>query len=188
MLSPHLQPRSDNLVWIDLEMTGLNPDTDAILEVAIVITNNDLEPQDSAMSLVIHATENDYAGMSAWCIEHHTRSGLLAESQRSTLSVSQAQQLIGDYIAQWCLPGTAPLCGNSVHQDKAFLRRLMPKVHDLLHYRIIDVSTVKELVRRWYIHTNAVFTKKESHRAAADIHESIAELRYYREHFFTRSL
>ncbi len=178
-----IAPRADMLVWIDLEMTGLDPAADHILEAAMIITDTTLEVQDAGISLVIHVDGYDYRSMDPWCIDHHTRSGLYGESQRSHISLQQAQELLVQYMLRWALPKTSPLCGNSVHQDKAFLRRLMPEFHALLHYRIIDVSSIKELVRRWYPQYTP-FVKDETHRALQDIRASIDELRYYRGHFF----
>jgi len=188
MQSPVISAK-DRLVWIDLEMSGLDASVDAILEIAVIVTDNNLTPQDEGLSLIIHQPENVFAAMSEWCTTHHTKSGLLDASRNSTISLEQAELQVYEYIQRWCEPQKAPLCGNSIYQDKAFLRRWMPRVHAYLHYRIIDVSSLKELIKRWYPkNPHAHSTKQDTHRALADIHESIAELQQYRTYFFKDTL
>ncbi len=171
------------LVWIDLEMTGLNPDRDVILELACVITDAQLNVVAEGPQFVIHQSESMLAVMHAHVRKLHTDSGLLSLVAESTTTVDHAEQQIVDFIKQHCKDNQGRLAGNSVWKDRAFLQVYMPRMLDLLHYRIIDVSTIKELVLQWYPDA-AKFEKRNTHRAIDDIHESIAELRYYREHYF----
>lgn len=177
---------SDNyLVWIDLEMTGLNPQQDLILEIATIITNNDLEIIAEGPALVIQAPSTRLDAMDNWCKEHHAASGLLERVYNSSITTQQAEQETTAFLKQHCKPKTAPLCGNSVYVDRAFLRNHMPQVDDFLHYRIIDVSSIKEVVYRWYgKNQNTEFKKQEKHRSVDDIRESIAELIFFRSKFF----
>ena len=173
------------LVWIDLEMTGLDPQHDVILEIATIITDNNLNIIATGPALIIHQPDHLLGAMNEWCIQHHTKSGLVAAVRASTTTSAQAEQETLDFIGQYCLPQTAILSGNSIFQDRAFLARYMPSIINFLHYRILDVSTVKELARRWYpTDPNNRFEKKETHRALTDIQESINELNHYRKHFF----
>jgi oligoribonuclease len=176
---------SHTLVWIDLEMTGLDSNKDVILEIATLVTNNDLVPLATGPQVVIHQPDDVLAAMSDWCKTHHTASGLMDAVQKSTLTVQQAEEHTLAFLKQHCAPKTALLCGNSVWQDRAFLVRFMPRIVDFLHYRMIDVTAVKELVTRWYPNNERTrFLKRETHRAYADIEESIAELQHYRTFFF----
>jgi oligoribonuclease len=177
-------PRDDLLVWMDLEMTGLDPARCVILEVAAVVTDSELAPVAPGLDLAVRPTEDDLARMEDWSREHHTESGLIERVRVEGLPLRQAADELLAYLRRLCMPGTAPLCGNSVWQDRRFLIAYMPDVNALLHYRIIDVSSVKELVRRWYGEELHFPAKNNSHRALGDIHESIAELRYYRDHVF----
>lgn len=172
------------LVWIDMEMSGLDPASCVILEVAVLITDASLEILAEGPSLVIHQPEAAIEAMDDWNREHHGRSGLIARVRESTVSLAAAEQRLLDFLDAHVATG-APLCGNSVHADRAFLARYMPAVNARLHYRNIDVSTVKELVRRWYPGV-PIPQKNEAHRAPFDIHESLAELRYYRKHVFVQ--
>lgn len=166
-------------------MTGLDPAHDVILEIATLITTSDLTLVDPGLSLVIHQSDEQLARMNDWCKNQHKKSGLTADVQASTISLQQAEEQTHAYITRWCTPQSAPLCGNTVFQDRAFLRAYMPRVDAALHYRIIDVSSLKELVKKWYPNNpNALFHKNEHHRALGDITASIAELRHYRNHFF----
>ena len=180
--------KSDLLVWMDLEMSGLNPEQDRILEIAAMITDGELRIVAEGPSLVIHQPESLLAGMDEWNQKHHGRSGLTERVRQSTLQEHEAESLLLDFICEHCVRGTAPLAGNSVHQDRRFLRRYMPRLEDFLHYRIVDVSTVKELVRRWFpeVYRGAP-PKAGAHRALDDIRESVLELRYYRDHAFRRA-
>ncbi len=173
------------MVWVDLEMSGLDPERDRILEVAVLLTDGELEVQVEGPELVLHQPEEVLATMDAWNREHHAASGLLDRVRASELDERAAEQEVLDFLGRWLEPEQAPLAGNSVHQDRAFLARWMPGVHRFLHYRHVDVSTLKELVERWYPEVaSARPPKARSHRAMQDIHESIRELRFYRERVF----
>jgi oligoribonuclease len=174
------------LVWIDLEMTGLDPDNDVILEIACIVTDGSLDETHDGPNLVLYATENQLAGMLPIVVEMHTKSGLINDVPKSTITAAQAERLVLEFVAQHVPElGSAPLAGNSVHADRAFLRKYMPALDDYLHYRIVDVSTIKELARRWYPEAaNQSPKKRGGHRALADIRESIEELRYFRAAVF----
>jgi oligoribonuclease len=174
------------LVWVDCEMTGLNPAIDELLEVAVVVTDENLTPLDGGIDLCIKPTAAAFAQMSDFVREMHTKSGLLAEIETSGLSLEQARNAVLDYVKIWVPEkGEAPLAGNSVGVDKSFLAVAMPGLIEHLHYRIIDVSTLKELALRWY---NRIWqcapAKAQGHRALQDILESITELKYYRKAMF----
>ena len=174
-----------NLVWIDLEMTGLNPSQDTILEIATMVTNNELDILGLGPSLVIHQDEQALAVMDEWNRNHHGRSGLIDAVRASVVTLQEAEEKTIAFIAQHCPKNTAPLCGNSVWQDRIFLRKYMPRVDDFLHYRIIDVSSVKETIKRWYPKSPyETFVKAENHRAHEDIIQSIEELKHYQAYFF----
>jgi len=177
------------LVWIDLEMTGLDPDNDVILEIACIVTDGSLDEAHDGPNLVLHATEDQLTGMLPIVVEMHTKSGLINDVPKSTITAAQAERLVLEFVAQHVPePGSAPLAGNSVHADRAFLRKYMPALNDYLHYRIVDVSTIKELARRWYPEAaNQSPRKRGGHRALADIRESIEELRYFRSAVFRPS-
>ena len=173
-----------NLVWIDLEMTGLNVETDVILEIASVVTDADLEVIAEGPALAIRQGERALAEMDEWCIEHHTASGLVDRVRHSKTALAEAEAATLSFVELHCPPRTAPLCGNSVWHDRRFLARYMPALESHFHYRIVDVSTVKELALRWRPQLADGYKKKNAHRALDDIRESIGELRHYREHFF----
>jgi oligoribonuclease len=174
------------LVWVDLEMTGLDPDNDVILEIACIVTDGALETVAEGPNLVLHATEAQLEAMAPIVVDMHTKSRLTEDVGRSETTVAQAEREVLEFIAEHVPePGSAPLAGNSVHADRAFLRRYMPALDDYLHYRIVDVSTLKELARRWYPDVIANAPKKKGgHRALADVRESIDELRYLRAEIF----
>jgi oligoribonuclease len=173
------------LVWIDLEMTGLNVETDVILEIATIITDNDLKIIAEGPRFVIHQSNEVLKTMHPWCVEQHGKSGLTEAVKKSTITEREAQEKTLEFIKEYCFPNTAPLCGNSVYQDKIFLRKYMPLIDRYVHYRIIDVTSIKECVRRWYPSNPATeFKKPETHRAMDDIKESIKELMHYRINFF----
>jgi oligoribonuclease len=175
----------NHLVWIDLEMTGLQPETDTILEIATVITNNDLEIIAEGPNFVIHHTEEVLARMDEWNTTQHTSSGLVQAAKESTISLEYAEAETLYFLKQYTKRRMSPLCGNSVWQDRLFIQRYMPQIDDFLHYRIIDVSSVKEVIRRWYSgNPQEKFIKPENHRAHEDILYSIAELKHYRTYFF----
>lgn len=177
----------DQLVWIDMEMSGLNPDTDLVLEIALVLTNSNLEITEVGPDLIIQQPAELFQTMDAWNQEHHTKSGLWKAVLNSTISVKEAEDQVLAFLEKHLHPKSSPLCGNSIAQDRLFLRKYMPRVHDYLHYRMIDVSSVKELVKRWYVTGPSAPPKQGSHRALDDIKESIDELRFYRDNFFTKS-
>jgi oligoribonuclease len=177
--------RDDLLVWIDLEMSGLESERDTILEIATLITDNELNMISEGPVVAIHQPAGVLQAMDDWNREHHTASGLVARVQESVISMTHAEGLTLDFVERHCVKRTAPLCGNSIHQDRRFLYRYMPRLDTYLHYRNIDVSTVKELVRRWYPSgAPEPPEKKHTHLALDDIRESIEELRFYRQHFF----
>ena len=177
--------KRERLVWIDLEMTGLDPERERIIEIAVVVTNGDLEVVAEGPNLVIRQADAILDGMDEWNRTHHGQSGLVDRVRASQISDADAEARVLDFLREHCEPGVCPLAGNSVHRDRRFLRRYMSQLDDYLHYRIIDVSTVKELVRRWYPDAFAAApAKSDQHRALDDIHESIAELRYYRSSVF----
>ncbi len=176
--------RNDLLVWVDLEMTGLDPETCRIVEIATLLTDGQLSIVAEGPELVISVPEEDLARMAPVVVEMHAKSGLTERIRRSTTTLEQAAQVTLEFLQQHCAPGSAPLCGNSVWKDKQFLERYMPEVTRHLHYRLVDVSTIKELARRWYPAAGAAPKKKERHRALEDIRESIEELRFYRDRFF----
>lgn len=169
------------LVWIDLEMTGLVPERDVILEIATLVTDEQLQILAEGPVLAIHHTEDVLSGMDAWNQRQHARSGLLERVRVSTLDMAAAEQVTLEFLKQWVAPQSSPMCGNSICQDRRFLARHMPRLEGFFHYRNLDVSTLKELARRWYPEL-AKFEKADAHRALEDIRASIEELRYYREH------
>ena len=171
------------MVWIDLEMTGLDLSTESIIEIATIITDGELNIIAEGPNLAIKVSEELLANMDEWNTTHHTSSGLVERIRSEAVSLEEAIKQTCDFLEQHVEPGTAPLCGNSIHNDRAFLAKEMPEVLDLLHYRIVDVSTIKELVNRWYPDLQR-YRKKEAHRALDDIIESVDELRHYREHIF----
>ncbi|EYF02962.1 oligoribonuclease [Chondromyces apiculatus] len=175
--------RSQRMVWVDLEMTGLDEDRCSIVEIATIVTESDLSIVAEGPCLVIHQPEEALATMTEFVRDLHTRSGLLDRIRASTVSLSSARDETLAFLAKHCEPGKSPLCGNSVWKDRAFLQKGMPEILSFLHYRIIDVSTIKELVRRWCPAKEAP-KKREVHRALEDIRESIAELRWYRDRIF----
>ncbi len=177
--------RSDkHLVWVDLEMTGLDPDRDAILEIATLVTTNDLDVVAEGPVLVIRQPAAMLAAMDDWNREHHAASGLIQRVLASTTSVEQAETETLAFVKRYVPERTSPLCGNSVCQDRRFLARHMPSLEAYFHYRNLDVSTIKELVRRWYPNGPQPPEKRHTHLALDDIRESVEELRFYRQHVF----
>ncbi len=177
------KPSSGNMVWIDLEMTGLDPSRDVIIEAAVLITDSQLEIIASGPDIAIQRSEAELSVMNAWNRRTHHQSGLVKRVRASDVTIEAAEEQILEFVQEWTVEGQAPLCGNSVHQDRRFLYGEMPKLIDWLNYRIVDVSTVKELATRWYPEMEP-FVKQERHRALDDIRESIDELRWYRQQIF----
>ncbi|XP_071952826.1 oligoribonuclease, mitochondrial-like [Antedon mediterranea] len=176
---------SNRLVWVDLEMTGLDIDTCHIIEMACLITDDNLNMVAEGPNLIIHQPEDILENMNDWCKEHHGKSGLTEEVRRSTLSLENAEYQMLGFIRQHTPPGKCPLAGNTIHVDKKFLEKYMKQFMYHLHYRIVDVSTVKELCRRWYpTALRTAPSKMAAHRALDDIKESIKELKYYRQNIF----
>lgn len=177
--------KDKKFVWIDLEMTGLNPETDQILEIALVITDNNLNVLHEGTEFVINQSDYMLNTMNPWCIEHHGKSGLTNAVRASQITVEYAQMQILEIIKQHCDKYEGVLAGNTIWQDRAFLARYMPSIINYLHYRLLDVTSVKELISSWYKDdVQMKFKKAESHRALADVYESIAELAHYRNLFF----
>lgn len=172
-----------HLIWLDLEMSGLDPETCHILEIATIITDSDLKVVAEGPDIVVHQPDAVLDAMDAWCTEHHGTSGLTAQVKASTVSLAAAEAQTLAFVREHCSPRSSPLCGNTIGQDRRFLVPYMPELSGFLHYRSIDVSSLKELCRRWYPDLGEL-PKRESHRALDDIRESIAELRFYRENVF----
>ena len=173
-------------MWIDCEMTGLDPDRDVLLEIATIITDYDLNVVDEGPVLAIRQPEAKLRGMDAWNRRTHRKSGLLDRVREEGLPLAEAERLTLAFVRRHCYVRTAPLCGNSIGQDKRFLARYMPRLHEFLHYKVVDVSSIKVLASEWYKGKYASPPKQELHRALADIRESIEELRYYRHHVFVK--
>jgi oligoribonuclease len=173
----------NNLVWLDMEMTGLNPDTDRIIEVAVVVTDSQLNTVAEAPVLVVHQPDETLAAMDDWNRSTHARTGLVDKVKASVLTEAGAEDSLLAFLTQHVPSRTSPLCGNSICQDRRFLARWMPRLEAYLHYRNLDVSTLKELARRWRPQLAKGMSKQGKHEALADIYESIDELKYYRENF-----
>jgi oligoribonuclease len=173
----------NHLVWIDMEMTGLNPDADRIIEVAIVVTDSNLETVAEAPVLVVHQPDEVLDGMDNWNKSTHGKSGLIDKVKASTLDEAQVEAQMVAFLKEYVPAKASPMCGNSICQDRRFLARWMPAFEDYFHYRNLDVSTLKELVKRWKPEVAQGMKKHGKHEALADIYESIAEMRHYREHF-----
>ncbi len=173
----------NNLVWLDMEMTGLNPDTDRVIEIAIVVTDTNLVTVAEAPVLVVHQSDAVLEAMDDWNKGMHARSGLVAKVKASALAEADVENAMIQFLAQHVPARTSPMCGNSICQDRRFMARWLPKLEAYFHYRNLDVSTLKELVRRWKPEVARGVVKGGKHEALADIYESIAELKYYRENF-----
>lgn len=173
-----------NLVWMDLEMTGLDPDLEVIIEIASLVTDHDLNILAEGPCLAIHQSDEILTRMDDWNQKHHNASGLVERVRKSKITIDEAAQQTLDFIKQYCPENIAPLCGNSITQDRKFLGKYMPELHKYLHYRSVDVTSVKELVRRWYPDGPKLPRKSESHMAMTDVRESLAELIFYRKHYF----
>lgn len=176
-----------NFVWMDLEMTGLDPEKEKIIEMATLITDQNLNILAQGPRFVIHQNEKILAAMDEWNQRHHQKSGLLEEVKRSDITSKKAERLTLAFIKKYCHPKKSPLCGNAIHHDRRFLIKYMPSINDYLHYRHVDVSTVKILIHQWYPQDKKQHPKKsDKHRALDDIRQSIEELRYYRDTYFKK--
>lgn len=177
------RPNEFNLIWVDMEMTGLDPDKDRIIEVAVVVTDSDLNVLAEGPVFAIHQADAVLDGMDAWNKGTHGRSGLIDRVKASTVSEADAEKALIDFLKNFVPNGKSPMCGNTICQDRRFMARGMPKLEAFFHYRNLDVSTLKELCKRWKPELASGFKKHQKHTALADILESIDELKYYREHF-----
>ena len=178
------QIKRENLIWIDLEMTGLNPEKEKIIEIAVIVTDKELNILAEGPDLVVKQPKKLLGKMDSWNKKQHKKSGLLDEVLKSRLTIRQAEKMVLEFIKPYCEPGKNALCGNSVYHDRRFIIKYMPKLDKFLHYRLVDVSTIKNLVQRWFPKYSGVPKKSDTHRALADIRESIEELRFYRQTFF----
>ncbi len=176
-------PNPENLIWIDLEMTGLDPDKDVIIEIATVVTDSQLNVLAEGPVMAVKQSDALLKGMDEWNTRQHGQSGLTQRVKDSNISVEDAQRQTLEFLQKWVPAGKSPMCGNSICQDRRFLYRGMPELEVYFHYRNLDVSTLKELVARWAPELKSGFKKRGSHLALDDIYDSIAELQYYREHF-----
>jgi len=173
-----------NLIWLDLEMTGLEPETDVVLEIATIITDSQLNILAEGPVFAINQPDSTLDNMSTWCIEHHGESGLTQRCRNSQIDLAEATIQTLKFVEQYVPKGKSPMCGNSIGQDRRFINKYMPDFEDFFHYRNLDVSTVKELARRWKPEVLDKVIKTGAHLALDDIRESIAELKIYQEHFF----
>jgi oligoribonuclease len=181
-----LTSSDQNLVWIDLEMTGLYPDTDRIIEIAVVVTDPNLNHRTEGPVFAVHQSDAALDAMDAWNKGTHGKSGLIDRVKASTVDEASAEAQVIEFLKRYVPKSTSPMCGNSICQDRRFLANYMPKLEAFFHYRNLDVSTLKELAKRWKPEILAGFKKAQAHTALADIHESIEELAYYREHLLAK--
>jgi oligoribonuclease len=184
--TPAALPKSDqNLIWIDCEMTGLDPEADRLIEIAVVVTAPDLAIRVEGPVLVIHQSDEQLDKMDSWNKGTHGRSGLIDKVKASVTSEAEAERILLEFVAKYAPKGSVPMCGNTIGQDRRFLVKYMPKLEAFFHYRNIDVSTLKELAKRWRPDVYNAFKKQQKHTALADVYESIDELAHYREHFLS---
>jgi oligoribonuclease len=182
--APQALPKSDqNLIWLDCEMTGLDPEKERLIEIAVVVTGPQLTPRVEGPVLVIHQSDAVLDAMDAWNKGTHGRSGLIDKVKASTTTEAQAEEQLIGFLSRYVSKGAAPMCGNTIGQDRRFLVKYMPRLEAFFHYRNIDVSTLKELARRWRPEVADSFNKRQAHTALADVHESIDELEHYRARF-----
>lgn len=175
---------NDNLIWVDLEMTGLEPEIDTIIEIATIVTDPQLNTLAEGPVIAIHVSDTKLQAMDDWNTEHHTASGLVDRVRASTFTLEMASAETIAFLEPWIDAGNSPMCGNSIGQDRRFMVKYMPQLEAFFHYRNVDVSTIKELVKRWKPSVSEGFNKENTHLALDDIRESIAELRYYRGQVF----
>lgn len=180
----HAKFHQDNLIWIDLEMTGLDPETHKIIEIASIVTDSELNILAEGPMLAIHQSDEELGKMDDWCTNTHTNSGLVKRVKETAVTENEAIAQTIAFLEQWVPKGKSPICGNSIGQDRRFLYKHMPLLEEYFHYRYLDVSTIKELTRRWQPEILEGFSKSGSHLALDDIRESIAELKYYRSTVF----
>jgi len=173
-------------VWIDLEMTGLNPNKESIIEIATIVTEGDLSIVSEGPTFAISTSEELISGMDEWNTTHHTQNGLIERVREEGVRMGEAEHKTLQFLHKYCEPGRLPLCGSSVHHDRRFLRKFMPDLDAFFSYRIVDVSSIKEVVKRWYP-KGPRYRKNSGHRALDDIRGSIEELRFYRKHYFRES-
>lgn len=185
--APTLAKSEQNLIWLDCEMTGLDPDKERIIEIAVIVTGPQLAPRVEGPVLVIHQPDSVLDAMDAWNKGTHGRSGLIDKVRASTTTEEQATDQLLAFLSRYVPKGTSPMCGNTIGQDRRFLVKYMPRLEAFFHYRSVDVSTLKELARRWRPEVVDAFRKQQSHTALADVHESIDELEHYRTHFIRAS-
>ena len=182
-IEPSLKKSDQNLVWLDCEMTGLDPEKERVIEIAVVVTGPQLTPRIEGPVLAIHQSDELLNLMDKWNKGTHGRSGLIDKVKASTVTEEDAQAQLLAFLAKYVPKGTAPMCGNTIGQDRRFLAKYMPKLEAFFHYRNVDVSTFKELAKRWRPEVYSAFKKHQRHTALADVHESIDELEHYRTHF-----
>lgn len=173
----------EHLCWLDMEMTGLNPEHDRVLEIAMIITDKNLNILAQSEVYTIHQSDEVLNNMNEWCVTTHARTGLTQRVRESTFTEATAETELLQFMQQWIPPQSTPMCGNTIHQDRRFLARYLPQLEAYFHYRNLDVSTLKELARRWHPAIAKGVVKRGSHKALDDILESIEEMRYYRDHF-----
>lgn len=182
--TPAALGKSDqNLIWLDCEMTGLDPDVDRLIEIAVIVTGPTLEPRIEGPVLVIHQSDEQLDKMDNWNKGTHGRSGLIDKVKASTVTEADAEKQVLEFLAKFAPKNSTPMCGNSISQDRRFLVKYMPKLEAFFHYRNVDVSSLKELAKRWHPEVYTSFRKQQKHTALADVHESIDELAHYRERF-----
>ena len=182
--TPAALGKSDqNLIWLDCEMTGLDPEVDRLIEIAVIVTGPNLEPRIEGPVLVIHQSDEQLDKMDNWNKGTHGRSGLIDKVKASTVTEAEAERLVLEFVAKYAPKNSTPMCGNSISQDRRFLVKYMPKLEAFFHYRNLDVSSLKELAKRWHPEVYSSFRKQQKHTALADVHESIDELAHYRERF-----